>query len=136
MENVLVAFSNLYALLPIYRAIRISNWLTAIILTGAMVSSIVYHLLECHKHQMPGLWFGRSEFIYHLTINIDRLFALLSVYIFYDPTMLWNHRYLAGIALASMTISETIYRYEKRPYIFFHIIWHILAFHLAYLFVK
>lgn len=133
MENLIVAISNLIAILPIVSAYQKSDYLTTVCLSLAMLFSIIYHLAETEKHQLPGLFgkqFGRK---YHfILINLDRISAVLAIlrviykYYHLDETIIsWS-----VIGLASLLISE-IKKNSYYIYLPYHCLWHIVAFSVA-----
>ena len=74
--NLLVAFSNLPAIYPIYQAYANQDYLTAGVLTFVATASFVSHLVENHKHSMPGIGFSK-EVSYYLN-RADVLGCLLT----------------------------------------------------------
>lgn len=141
MPNLILSLSNLYGLLAVSVLYNNNDMFGAIILSGTILSSMIYHLIEHHKHNLVGL----SEFnlcdtvCHHQTfINFDRFFACSSVLYLLTYDLIIEHIVLTVIALICLSISETTqyieHRIIKRLFVPLHFIWHILAFHLAYLF--
>ena len=142
-DNLVVTLTNLYAVRAIMTCINSNSYLNALLLSGAMTSSIIYHALENAKHNMTGIpQFKRYELI---ALNFDRLFAVLVVTRF---IMLYHKKInqqiltLAICSLVCMLLSECQHvinlnsysvRYTKLFYIITHCLWHIGAFHVAYL---
>lgn len=55
MENIYLSATNLVALLPIINNFKQHKYLHSFMLTFAMSSSMFYHLVQAHKHNMPGI---------------------------------------------------------------------------------
>jgi hypothetical protein len=156
MDNFIVAATNLYA----FRAIAqcdargtkgvedsvFSRHLDAHLLYGAMLSSIVYHLLEKSKHNMTGT--PKSGQYESMALNADRAFAALVVMRFIYAYHKKIDARILTIGLCSLTcmmLSECQHvvsldrypiRYTKAFYMLTHCLWHIGAFHTAYLLVS
>lgn len=143
MDNLCVTATNLYALRAINTCIKNNSYLNALLLTGAMTSSIIYHALENAKHNMTGI--PRFKKYESLALNFDRLFAILVVTRF---IMLYHKKInqqiltLATCSLICMLVSECQHvinlnsypiKYTKLLYMITHCLWHIGAFHVAYL---
>jgi len=133
-NNFLVASSNLYAVIPIYNSRSKSEFW---ILMCAMISSIVYHMIEHHKHGMRGIGVFDSKLSHHIFLNIDRFFAILAFLKFFDIRLLSKNYLLTTILLGFMMmgLSEIVFYtpFFKRSYIMTHCAWHVLAFHSIYL---
>lgn len=135
MENLIVSSTNLYAILPIITSFKYGYYNYTIVISLSMIASIIYHMIEHHKHNMTGL--GSHSLLEHqVCLNFDRFFAGLSfLYGFFinkDPTnFLINNSQVILIALLSLFISEKLVK--KNFYIITHSIWHIYAFHISYL---
>jgi hypothetical protein len=138
MENLFVSLTNLYGVRAVRRAIRQKLWTEAIVLSGAISASILYHMAET-KHGMNSLWL--TNYV-GTTLNIDRFFAMLATGLF-----LMKHRkkinkkiIFYGISgLIALMLSECQHavnlplRIEKALYLVTHPVWHISAFHVVYL---
>ncbi len=133
LPNLIVAASNLYAL----RAVALSfPSLQAWCILFAAVCSTAYHLIERHKHQMPGASFGRSVRAHLWLINLDRVAAVIAAvvcmpYLLQDVPLL-----TVLVALGSITASEQLADRTNDPvwvHTIWHSLWHIAVFHLAYI---
>lgn len=134
MENVLVAASNLYAVVPIYVAANRGQPFYAGVLCMAMGFSLLYHMIEHHKHGMTGLGSGTLE-EHDVCINLDRFWAVCAVmtglWMQQDIyTFLYDHMFPIAVGLQLLFTSERTT--NKRVYILTHSLWHIAAFHMAY----
>ncbi len=134
MENLAVASSNLVAITPIVAAWYRQEYLVSMALLFAMSMSIMYHLIETEKHQLPGMFGPQVGQRYHnLAINLDRFAALtaISVTLYRFHTLVTLNLIRIGlISLMFLSISEL----NKRSYWIYlvsHCIWHISAFGLA-----
>ncbi len=139
MENVLVACSNVCALYPISLAYNAGDHVGTFVLSASLVTSFISHLVENHKHGMPGfvrvsnhtslLW-NRADVVcaYGVVLYVGWIYFAKFPYGFYDAKMV----HLA-IALACGAISE----WDKsaatkwRVFIPFHCAWHVLIFYLV-----
>lgn len=130
--NVINAVTNLYGvramLLPVMTPL--GKFLTLL----AIITSIFNHLGEVNKHGLPGIY----PFNLHLNLylNLDRIAAIsLMVHTILTRNIVDTilHTPYPYIALLSLILSDTIRPKKPHPYLFFHTIWHILAFHCLYL---
>jgi hypothetical protein len=71
MENVLVAFSNVSCIYPLYVSFKQNDWITFGSVGFVSVASFVSHLFENHKHGMPG--FGLSQNVSSMLNKFDML---------------------------------------------------------------
>ena len=62
MENLLVSLTNLTCLLPLYTTIINKDYYTFMSILFVSLASVISHLVENHKHGMPG-YIGYSYFI-------------------------------------------------------------------------
>lgn len=141
MDNIFVAATNLYSLRAIYVALKRKKYVAAIILGSATIGSIVYHLSET-KHNMNSLCLKNHTTI---TLNIDRFFAVCS-----SGYLVWMFKkninkkviLIGSLGLVAMMLSECQHvltlppMVEKNLYLCTHPLWHICAFHVAYLLVR
>jgi len=150
MENIFITLTNLYSLRAINIALKQKKYSIAVILSCVTISSVIYHLSET-KHGMDSVCLKDYTMI---TLNIDRFFALCSIGLF-----AWKYKYILNKSIYKNTNKSTnkqILLYsivgmiaqmlsecqhivnldlstEKRLYMITHPIWHICAFHTAYL---
>ena len=138
MENLFIAATNLYGLRAIRVALQQKKLSDATILGCAMFGSIVYHLSET-KHGMNSLIL--KDYV-NITLNIDRLFAGIAAVTFllkYKKKLNKKIISYGSVGLGMMMISECQHvislslPIEKQIYLLTHPIWHICAFHTAYL---
>jgi len=144
-ENIVLACTNLSAVFSIYIYIQRALWLQAGAVTAAMVASFWYHLIECHKHSMPGIGVCTSRREHDVWINVDRVCAVLavlacgsraSVAVLMTPLVcayLWT---LLPLALGSIYVSEQVsdrYGPELAPriHVCSHGVWHVSVFMIA-----
>lgn len=139
MENLIVASSNLVAILPLISAAKRSDYLVFGGLFSAMFFSSLYHAMETEKHQFPGLFgkgFGKK--FHKIFINCDRISAILAII-----TVLFNyHQNIDKFAIQQSVIGITYLMIsELKPnsywvYILTHCLWHIMAFGVANYLIK
>lgn len=138
MENIILSITNFGFILPCINYFNNQQYLQSIFIGLSGCSSIIYHMIECKKHNMPGIRYFRSNFYHNLFINIDRFFAVGSVIVCYIPKV-FNYPYLILIGLLSIFISEILSRFiksknilsEKNIHVISHSIWHIVVFELV-----
>lgn len=141
IENLIVTASNLYAAAPTwdYYIHNMDLPMVAIILSA--IASMLYHLFEHQKHHMPGMGIFGDPCSHIILINIDR-FCAVGAIIVCAVTAKWKNVdiyvfcLVAGIGLISVFISEFVSKFfpdkvEKWVHVFFHSVWHILAFECA-----
>lgn len=129
--NIVVALSNVYGL-QIFET-NISFYHKLIYLLTIIFSSLM-HLSE-RKHKLNGVkYFNKYS---NLFLWLDRIFAyiatiLVLIELYYNINKLYNILNYAIIGLVSLFISENIAK-SKLIFMIFHIIWHIMAYHIIYL---
>jgi energy-converting hydrogenase Eha subunit G len=134
MENWIIALSNLPALAPLYLALVVHrDLLTTLCLALVATASFVSHLLENHKHGMPGAWPGISAASSIAWNRWDRLGVLLcctrGAWLFWHkPPTLWL---LASMLAASGL--NLLSEWDKTPetrtfFIVTHSLWHVCIF--------
>jgi hypothetical protein len=147
MENAIVAASNCYALraLLAWPSFSMGHLLTSF----AMAASLMYHLVERHKHNMPGLVGDGSVIEHNVYLNLDRVAALALAIHLINTVTSEAFECLAPFAALSLTLcaaSELSHwwpslligrgigiKTERRWYVVTHSLWHLCAFHLVYL---
>jgi hypothetical protein len=142
MENLFVTATNLYSLVAIRAAINNGKICDALIIGSAALASIIYHLSET-KHNMRSLCFQSHT---ATTLNVDRTLAIVNVLYFackYGRQMFTREILSIGaLGFLAMLVSESQHvvklpmKIEKPLYMITHPIWHLCAFHVAYLLVK
>jgi len=137
MENLIVAFSNLPCVYPLYIAYTNNDILTFGAIAFVSTASFVSHLIENHKHGMPGI--GFSENISYIANRFDVLGCIGVIsrfaYIFYKKygfnAEIIKQNYMlvfcASLCMMCLRISEyDKYNPELRTmYISTHTIWHM-----------
>lgn len=139
MENVIVAFSNLPVIYPLYGLFKRQDWITFVCLTCAGFASFVSHLVENHKHGMPG-FLSVSTTTSIFWNNVDRTFVFLCAFLFvfrYLPLIYHTFDY-KGIhvllALTTISMLNLISEYNKFNsnlkwmFVHVHCLWHISVF--------
>lgn len=146
MENIILFLSNLYGLRAVYSFLSQSAYIPSGFLLGAIVASSQYHLIENIKHPLTGITkFLKIEisesnlfFLNKITLNIDRFFAIGSILVIFEYSKCFEDNIILFALVASICgmISETLPKKVKynKIFVLLHSIWHILAFHIAYLF--
>lgn len=134
LENIFMALTNLVGLLVIKEARTTRDQMTIIL---PMCASFVYHLIEHHKHGMPGMPFLNDYDSHQVFLNLDRIFSFVSVCYFFQFSLLTNSEILItfGFGLFMMWLSECVYVKSKHQleYMITHSAWHLLAYRTLHL---
>ena len=135
MENIIVASSNLNGIFAIHNYYKRCQYKQSVAICCAMLASIVYHLIEHHKHNMLGIGIFKNKFYHVVFLNLDRFFAFYAVYMSYSPKI-FKHIYFALFGLTCLFTSEILSTLfspskEKLIHIIFHCLWHLSAFEMA-----
>lgn len=133
MENLIVGLSNLPAVFPICTAYIHHDTCTELALWFVAVASFLSHLVENHKHDMPGIVDGISEYVSYALNRVDvcaSFFVVLRIYLLLYPNLdktEWKDWFLAlGLFGLSRLSEYDAYNPKlKRFYIITHSIWHI-----------
>jgi len=139
-----MAVTNLPILAPIYLACNHRDYWTAIAVGFVFVASFVSHLVENHKHGMPG-FIKVSEQVSYYWNRVDvagcALVAARVLYLYarHRPPITRKDVLLMGFSLAMNVVSE----YDKYnpslkwfPYIALHSIWHVMDGYLLFAFLQ
>ncbi|AYV85002.1 MAG: hypothetical protein Satyrvirus2_13 [Satyrvirus sp.] len=140
IENFVVAFSNLPCIYPIIKSIINRDYITAAAITFVSIASFVSHLVENHKHGMPGIGFSKKTS--YILNRFDVLGCVLVIfrfdYLFYQRNMFSYEFFLKHkiffICACIPPILLIISEYDKyNPklkyrYIITHSIWHASIF--------
>ncbi len=142
MENIVVAFSNIVALFPIMTTIKHNDYLTTLSLIFVFLMSLLSHLIENHKHGMPGVGFSTTASYFMNRLDVLGCFIVIirMLYIFYQVhqfrlVIIYQNVTLflcAAIIFAILQISE-FDKYNSKlrnQYIITHCIWHIGIFYI------
>jgi len=150
LKNIWLACSNLYAIRSIIVFAKGQEVLTACLIGMSMVASFWYHLIEFRSNQLPGVIPSlRDERWQMKWLWLDRIAAGVAFLSAIKIEGLIDYWWLIMIALLVLLISEikiesSVISRNIRPdymlqdmlctkYLIFHALWHLLAFHLAYL---
>lgn len=133
MENLIVASTNCLAYFPIITSFNQEDYLTCFLLVFVATASFISHLVQNHKHDMPGM-FDFSHNISIWTNYLDILGCILVVnrllHLFYERWK-WNKEliliiYHFVLAYALNLVSENTI--SKNTFIICHSLWHLLIF--------
>jgi len=148
LENLIVAFSNIPCLWSISQAFRNNDLLTAGIIANVGLASFLSHLVENHKHGMPGIGFSNK-----ISYYLNRMDVAGCIFVISRLLYLYYHKYgcnlnpivddlqlctLLLVSLHLLRISEfDKYNPElKYIYIATHSFWHISIFTTMNLFLS
>lgn len=140
IENLIVAFSNFPCVLSIHSAYINKDMKTLIILIYLSCASFLFHLVENHKHDMPGIFFSKKISLYLNRLDLLGCFFLVARFIqlYYTKYKLSpDALYCKKIFLLSSVVSfilllipSIVSHHPKRKnvYIVFHSLWHMCIF--------
>lgn len=149
LPNIMVSASNLSVIIPLYQSVINQDYLTTTIISFVGVMSTISHLIENHKHGMPGI--GLSQHISILTNRLDVIGAVIIgsrlIHMFYQKFgfdvghLIFNH---SGFLLASFItfLMGFVSEYDKynpklrSQYMITHCFWHTGVYSSMYYFLK
>lgn len=144
-----MALTNIPAISPIYTTFMKGDSLTLVSIAFVALASFVSHLVENHKHGMPGLEYGflKSQTISYVLNRIDVIGCYLALARFgyllvyhqsYVIYITWVDQFQLALALALLCISEyDKYNPALKPiYIMTHSAWHVYIFYLMHKFLN
>jgi len=148
MSNWIVALTNMPAILPIWQSVINQDYLTTACIGFVSFMSFVSHLVENHKHGMPGIGYTKNT-LYVLN-RLDVVGAVSTglrfMYLYYvkfgfSVKGIIEHPYLAMgalIAFLLLRISEyDKYNVQLRTmYMITHSLWHVSIFVMMYYFLQ
>lgn len=130
--NLLVAFSNIVGIFPLLKVFNKNNIFETILIGLMIIASFLMHISET-KHNLPGFLFTKHSY---KLLWFDRIMAYIcSAYIIYK--IVYNIHILNQLVfeifagLFSLFISEVCVK-EPLSFMFFHIIWHFIAYDILY----
>ncbi|QTF49193.1 hypothetical protein qu_301 [Acanthamoeba polyphaga mimivirus] len=148
MENLIVAISNFPAVLPICLSFLKRDFITFGTITFVSIASFISHLIENHKHGMPGIGFSQqTSYIWN---RFDVLGCILSVarfsYLYYNRhglnvVPIVNNKWLFAMTIPVFILLR-VSEYDKynpnlkTRYIITHCMWHAGIFGLMHYFLK
>lgn len=148
MENLLVAITNAPAIYPISKSILRKDYWTTTALGIVTVASVVSHLIENHKHGMPGLGFSQNTSYYLNRMDVAGCAALCArlAYCYwskyrFDLSAIYQRPYLIAATIFTMFLGR-ISEYDKYNaklkwfYIPTHCAWHLSVFPLIGYFLE
>ena len=132
LVNKVVALSNIYGLVPIYKFAMVGRYVEALATCVMVAASFMMHISET-KHHLPGVYL--TQYSDHL-LWFDRMVAnAFSVYIMHrvyqDPSIVSIGFLLNCIAgLSLIIISEMLFTTESTQVFFMisHSLWHYIAY--------
>jgi hypothetical protein len=139
-ENLLVAFSNVPAIYSIYNSFTMADYLTCGAISFVAGASFVSHLVENHKHGMPGIGFSQktSYYLNRMDVLGCALVGTRFLYLYYSKyglslnVLLNNKLTFANFAFSFIFLRISEYdKYNpklKKLYITTHCIWHVVVF--------
>lgn len=161
LPNLCCTVTNLYALFPIYVFYKNNMIFKASFLAFTMVASICYHLIEHHKHNMPGIGLFNDKLSHQVFLNLDRFCSLAAVIVCYNYDLVYQNGPISRLFINQTTfillllstgyafIAETLLtpkgpfpkiilekNYIKWIYVFTHSLWHIGIFATAHEYAK
>lgn len=148
MENLVVALSNLPAIYPIRYALNHGDYKTAAVVSFVASCSFFSHLVENHKHGMPGIGFNKTFSYYANRLDVlacivttSRFLCLYYTRYGMNIPMLFRHKKFLTLCLLPF-IFLRMSEYDKyNPklkhfYMLAHTIWHVSIFYTMKLFMQ
>jgi hypothetical protein len=146
--NWLMALSNLPVIQPIYQTIMARDYWTMLLIIFVGSMSFVSHLVENHKHGMPGIGFSRL-----VSYFLNRLDVIGSIWTFGRFLQLYHQKFgmnISGIVQNKMFFISLLisflflrvseydkYNLELRPmYIVLHCVWHVSIYTIMNYFLR
>lgn len=142
IDNLIVAFSNIFFLYPIYISAQHSDYITMLCIGFLTLASFTSHLVECHKHSMSGM----SYFSKKLSIQLnwlDRLgvavVALRFITMIFTFSLYNLYRFpyyyidseimiiIITLFVGGLSQYQLPQEYKWKHYIPLHCLWHILV---------
>lgn len=136
MENLFMALSNLTCILPIYTSWRFKDGKTCLCLCLVSTASFVSHLVENHKHGMPGFFPEMKRSVSYAWNRIDVLGCLILI-----SRLLYLYVNIYGLILEVQLLPlslpillNLISEYDqynpdlKIRYLCLHSLWHLMVF--------
>lgn len=132
INNIILALSNVYAILPIIKSYNLGHYLMTFTFIFAGLGSFLYHLSE-QKHGLPGIYpFNLVTWKLLWIDRIGAISAIISVFI-YGNNYIEIIKY-GSLALLILFISEKLCP-NPWPFVPIHVIWHMMAFHIGYIMI-
>jgi len=138
IANVVVALTNVMALLPLHYLFHKKDIISFTIVYQAMIASFFYHLFESHKHNLTG--FGTSTKCSQHLLRLDSICA--SILFLYITTQSFLHEYykdkklwiLTLFAFLCFGLSEfnSFFSQHKWQFAIVHGLWHVIGFYIVY----
>lgn len=147
MENIFMALTNLPIILPLTISFNHNDFTTFSFLLFVGTFSFLSHLVENHKHGMPGIGFSaKTSYILN---RLDVIGCIIMVarfaYILYEKYVI-THSISIPKSLVNLLVTLCAYNiiseYDKynpklkKRYIFIHSIWHLGIYIWMYLFLN
>ena len=146
MENIIVAASNFTCILPLIASYVKKDFISFTIFSFVSLASITSHLIENHKHGMPGMGFNKStSYILNRLDVMGCIFTIIRFVIMYYGKyglniyeMIVNNTsvFALGIIMMLISIMSEHDKYNANKKIFYiisHSIWHIGIYFVMYL---
>ncbi len=134
MENLWMCLNNLPCILPMINSYKNNDMITFSTIGYVASMSAISHLLENHKHGMPGFFTTNLSYFFN---RLDVIGSVLTIirflylyYVKYGFNLQPINKYLIILTLLSfMCLKISEYDNQnillKGQYIFFHSLWHI-----------
>ena len=139
-SNIIVALSNVLSFYPIYISYFKRDYITTSLLSFVSTTSFISHLIENHKHGMPGIGFSKK-----MSYIMNRFDVLGCIMVSARLLYLYNSKYnfslkiiknnkFKFLLMASPFILGRISEYDKyntalkTRYIITHSLWHLSIF--------
>ena len=145
--NLIVAFSNLMAFVPMYTCYKSHDYITTLCISYVFIASFISHLFESHKHGMIG--FNTSKDISFILNRFDVMGVFLVIgrfiYLYYlhygfNMNKLTKNKLLLFLTIFAFGLNF-ISEHDKSSktknfFILAHSIWHIMIFTIINFYFK
>lgn len=144
IENIIVAITNITALLPIITTWNRGDYVTMSCIVFVAIASFISHLFENHKHGMPGLMSTISPRVSYLLNRFDVFGVTLTALRFFwlivhHCDVYWFVQHASLLVLLCLCSGLNVYsEYDKynpdlkTGYIITHSMWHLSIFVLLH----
>lgn len=137
MENLIVAISNFTCALPLYTSYACGDMITLATVAFVSFASFISHLVENHKHAMPGIGFSTRTSYYLNRLDVAGVIMIVArvAYLYYSKYGLsfamiksCPSLFVSAFILAILLRISEHDKYNpalKTRYIVTHCVWHM-----------
>lgn len=129
LPNLILAVTNLVGILPIFKCLDNDDTITFGILSYMVAISTISHLVENHKHNMPGIGYSKkvSRILNNMDIGMCFITAMRLLFV------ASNIRYYSLMGITLINIVSGSRSNSRTEYVIYHSMWHILIYLYIYI---